>query len=234
MDCVGYHIAMTTLLAVETSASLCSLAIFVDGGWIEDTQNVERAHNQVVLGNLEALVCRAGIRPSEFDAVAFAAGPGSFTGIRIAASLAQGVAFGCGAGVVPVSSSLALALAGQRHPDFPADAAGIISVTRSRRNAYYLAAFRVTADQIPARQLNDLLHQGTGRPPGLPGSGWVGVGHRPDWWPDDQTFQDGVAVTARLVGELALPAATAGDTLPPGAALPVYVSGDSPWQPAVR
>lgn len=225
---------MTTLLAVETSASLCSLAIFVDGGWIEDTQNVERAHNQVVLGNLEALTRRAGISRSDFAAVAFAAGPGSFTGIRIAASLAQGVAFGSGAGVVPVSSSLALALAGQRHPDFPADVSGIMTVTRSRRDAYYLAAFHLAADRIPVRQLDDVLHQGTDRPPGLPHRGWVGVGDRPDWWPDDQIFLDGVAVTARLVGELALPAVAAHDLLPPGAALPVYVSGDSPWRPAQR
>jgi len=225
---------MTTLLAVETSASLCSLAVFVDGGWIEDTQNVERAHNQVVLGNLEALCRRAGIGPGDFDAVAFAAGPGSFTGIRIAASLAQGVAFGCGAGVVPVSSSLALALAGRSHRQLPAAAAGMVTVTRSRRDAYYLAAFRLTADHIPVREMDDVLHQGTDRPPRLPGSGWVGVGDRPDWWPDNQAFLDGVAVTARLVGELALPAVAANDLLPPTAALPVYVSGDSPWQPASR
>ncbi|MDZ7669175.1 MAG: tRNA (adenosine(37)-N6)-threonylcarbamoyltransferase complex dimerization subunit type 1 TsaB [Gammaproteobacteria bacterium] len=226
---------MTTLLAVETSASLCSLAILVDGDWIEDTQNVERAHNQVVLGNLEALRCRAGIGPGDFTAVAFAAGPGSFTGIRIAAALAQGVAFGCGAGVVPVSSSLALALAGRRHPELPADAAGLITVTRSRRDACYLAAFRLTAaGQIPVREMDDVLHQGTDRPGRLPGSGWVGVGDRPDWWPDERPFLDSVAVTARLVGELALPAVAANDLLPPEAALPVYVSGDSPWQPAPR
>jgi tRNA threonylcarbamoyladenosine biosynthesis protein TsaB len=225
---------MTILLALETSAKLCSLAIHVDGRWIEDTQNVERLHNQVVLGNLEALSRAAGVDRGSFHGVAFAAGPGSFTGIRIAASLAQGIAYACGAGVVPVSSSLALALAAQRHAGMPASTDGVLTVTRSRRDAYYVAGFTRATQGTVHRVMEDRLIVGVERPADLPPRNWIGVGDRPPWWPETQPFIDDAAVTATVVGELALPVFHAGEALPPTAALPVYVSGDSPWKPSVR
>lgn len=225
---------MTILLAVETSAKLCSLAIHIDGRWIEDTQNVERLHNQVVLGNLEALSRAAGVDRGAFHGVTFAAGPGSFTGIRIAASLAQGIAYACAAGVVPVSSSLALARAAQRHGSLPAAAGGVLTVTRSRRDAYYVAGFTLPQQGIAQRVMDDRLVVGIEPPVDLPPRGWVGVGDRPPWWPETQPFLDDAAVTAAVVGELALPIFNAGEALPPTAALPVYISGDSPWKPAVQ
>lgn len=222
---------MATLLAVETSGSLCSLAIHVADRWFEDTQNVERLHNRVVLGCLDALVRRAGVDRRAFDCVAFGAGPGSFTGIRIAAAVAQGVAFGCGARVIPVSSSEALALALGRHGEHGGSRHRVMTVTRSRRDAFYLAEYRLPDDGFPQRLSGDRLHQGEEPPSGL-SAALVGVGDRPDWWPADREFVDGVATTARCVGELGLAAANAGKALPPAAALPIYVSGDSPWRPA--
>lgn len=224
---------MTILLAVETSAKLCSLAIHVDGRWIEDTQNVERLHNQVVLGNLEALCRAASVGRGDFHGVTFAAGPGSFTGIRIAASLTQGIAYACGAGVVAVSSSLALAVAAYRHGGLPATAAGVLTVTRSRRDAYYVAGFTPAQQGAMHRVMDDRLIVGVDSPPDLPPRDWVGVGDRPPWWPEAQPFIDDAAVTATVVGELALPIFDAGEALPPTAAVPVYISGDSPWKPAV-
>ncbi len=232
---------MPTLLAVETSGPLCSLAIHVSGRWFEDTHNVERLHNRVVLERLDALTTAAGIGGRRFDAVAFGAGPGSFTGVRIAAAVAQGVAFASDAPVVPVPSSRALAAAALAHPDWPADAAGLVTVTRSRRDAYYVAGFTM-AEGHPAVWLDDRLHQGTAVPAELAkavGSAqgpaererWVGAGDRPPWWPGSMRFLDAVRVTAAVVGRLALAMLERQESVPAEAALPLYVSGDSPWRP---
>ena len=132
---------MTTLLAIETSSALCSLALYRSGRWFEDTQNVGRMHNMLVLDMLDTLMKQAGSVAADLEAIAFAAGPGSFTGVRIAAALAQGIAFAVGARVVPVSSSLALATAALDQRTSDAWPEGILTITRSRRDAYYLAGF---------------------------------------------------------------------------------------------
>jgi tRNA threonylcarbamoyladenosine biosynthesis protein TsaB len=221
--------SMANVLAVETSGTLCSLAIHADGRWFEDTQNVERLHNRVVLAVLDRLVDQAGVGRRDFEAVAFGAGPGSFTGIRIAASVAQGVAYAAGARVVPVPSSRALALAAGR----PGRYGEVVTVTRSRRDAFYLARYRLGADALPERTQGDHLHQGDSAPADL-GEGTPGVGDRPPWWPAGHEFLTDVAVTGRVVGELALTMLDAGEAVAPEAALPIYVSGDSPWRPAKR
>ena len=101
---------MTTILALETSRALCSVAVQHNSERTEDTRNVERLHNEVVLTMIDSVCKRLAIHKSTIDVVAFAAGPGSFTGVRIAAAVAQGIAFGAGALVVPVESSRAMAL----------------------------------------------------------------------------------------------------------------------------
>lgn len=234
-DGLGYHGAMTALLAVETSGSLCSLAICVSGRWFEDTQNVERLHNRIVLHALEALAMTAGVPRNGFDAVAFGAGPGSFTGVRIAAAVAQGVAFASGAEVLPVRSSLALATAAVENDERAVSGRGLLTVTRSRRDAYYLAGYERVDGGALAQRLPDRLHQGETAPCDLPAEVWTGVGERPPWWPVSWPFVDAggaAAVTARIIGQLAVGALHRGEGLPPTAAVPIYVSGDSPWRPS--
>ena len=225
---------MSALLAVETSGSLCSLAVHVRGRWFEDTQNVERLHNRVVLHRLEALVASAGLCRNGFAAVAFGAGPGSFTGVRIAAAVAQGVALASDAVVVPVRSSRALAVAAKHREACPRHIRRVLTVTRSRRDAYYLAGYQWLDSGAVEQRLEDRLHQGHAAPDALPGDDWLGAGDRPPWWPEDRAFLQDVAVTARVVGELALERLARGGGLPAAAALPVYVAGDSPWRPAQR
>ncbi len=225
---------MTTLLSIETSSTLCSLALHRSGRWIEHTRNVERQHNMVVLEMLDELMSQAAVSPTELEVVAFAAGPGSFTGIRIAAALAQGVAFAAGASVVPVSSSLALAdqalkeLGSERQPE------GILTITRSRRDAYYLAGFALRGGGL-VQVIEDALHQGETAPAALPGPGWLAVGARPAWLragKDGMGFLEGCQVRAVTVGRLGLAAWSRGDGADAAAALPRYVAGDSPWRPA--
>jgi len=223
---------MTTLLSIETSGSLCSLALHASGRWFEDTQNVDRMHNMLVLEMLDGLFRTAQTAPKDLEAVAFAAGPGSFTGVRIAASLAQGLAFAASARVLPVSSSLALATEALHGVESESVPDGVLTLTRSRRDAYYLAGFRRDGERL-SQVADDVLHQGASAPETLPGAGWVAVGDRPGWWSEVETgaqFVAGCTVTAKTVGRLAMGAWKAGDALDAALALPRYVSGDSPWR----
>jgi tRNA threonylcarbamoyladenosine biosynthesis protein TsaB len=216
---------------------LCSAVVLRGGELFEDTRNVERLHNQVALAMVDGLCQQADVQPRMIDVVAFGAGPGSFTGIRIAASISQGIALAAGALIAPVSSSLALAsLAWREHTPPPSF---IVTMTRSRRDAYYLSGFS-TRDGSLLRAFDDTLC--TDWPDALRDSQGIAVGERPPWWvePDGATTADrrsdlqwgGAAkVTARLVAELGLDMYRRGDAKDPAAGIPIYVTGDSPWQP---
>jgi tRNA threonylcarbamoyladenosine biosynthesis protein TsaB len=191
----------------------------------------------VVLAQLEDLLTRAEVRRRDIDGVAFSAGPGSFTGVRIAASLAQGIAFACGARVYPVRSSLALAAAAVWAEVMPAQVEALVTVTRSRRDAVYVAGYALQGGDLPRLDVADRLVIGAQTTRRLAELGvhagvGCGVGSRPPWWPDDVVFLDGVQADARVVGRVALAPLSLGEGLPPSAALPIYVEGDHPWQPS--
>ncbi len=97
------------LLAIETATEACSAALFLDGEIHLRYQVKPRGHSELILGMLESLLDEAALSPAQLDAVAFGRGPGSFTGVRIATGVAQGVAFGADIPVVPVSTLAALA-----------------------------------------------------------------------------------------------------------------------------
>ncbi len=97
------------LLALNSSDELLSVALYADGEIAFDQLKAERNHNQFVLVLIERLLADAGTPISQIDAVAFGVGPGSFTGLRIAAAVAQGIAFALGVPTVPVSCMAAIA-----------------------------------------------------------------------------------------------------------------------------
>lgn len=97
------------LLAVETATEACSAALCCDGVIQERFEVAPRQHGKLLLGMLESLLDEAGISVSQLDALAFGRGPGSFTGLRIAAGVIQGVALAADLPVVPVSTLAALA-----------------------------------------------------------------------------------------------------------------------------
>lgn len=102
------------ILAIETSGVHCSAAVWADGSLYVRHQEAPRRHGELLLPMMEAVLEECGIALTDLDAVAFGHGPGSFTGVRIAAAVAQGAAFGAQRPLVGVSTLAALAHAGWR------------------------------------------------------------------------------------------------------------------------
>lgn len=99
----------TIILGIETSSDACSVAIYTSekifGSYVVQPQ----AHSKLLLAMVEDVVAQAEITLADVVAFAFGRGPGSFTGVRIAASVIQGLAFGSGKPVIAISSLQALA-----------------------------------------------------------------------------------------------------------------------------
>jgi tRNA threonylcarbamoyladenosine biosynthesis protein TsaB len=97
------------LLAVETATHACSAALYLDGQIQQRFEVAPQQHTKLILPMIDSLMNEAGLKPQQLDGLAFSRGPGSFTGVRIATGIIQGIAFGADLPVVPVSTLAALA-----------------------------------------------------------------------------------------------------------------------------
>ena len=100
---------MLTILAIDTSTSLASVALLRNGACKSRESPGVQTHSQVILPMVQALLEEAGIALTQCDAIAFGAGPGSFTGVRTACGIAQGLGYGANLPVVPVITLEAMA-----------------------------------------------------------------------------------------------------------------------------
>lgn len=160
------------LLAFELSTDLCSVALLVDG---ESRQLAEKGNrpSRRILAMADELLVEAGLRVTAMDAIAFGRGPGAFTGLRIAAGVAQGLAFGAELPVVPVSSLAALA---QRATE-DHGAVQTVAVLDARMNEIYAGSFRAGSNGLVQAVGDEQL-----LPPEsleIPGADWTGAG--PGW-----------------------------------------------------
>ena len=130
-------------LAFETSAKAASVAI-LDGQKLlgESYQNTGLTHSQTLLSMAENLIKNCGYTPQQIEAVAVAAGPGSFTGVRIGVAAAKGFAWGKALPCCGVSTLEAMALNLGVHNGY------VLPVMDARRNQVYTATFRADAGQL--------------------------------------------------------------------------------------
>ena len=128
---------MPIILAIETSSELASCALLRGDDVLARSSSGVRTHSQSVLPMIQELLAEAGIALKDCDAIAFGAGPGSFTGVRTACGISQGLAFGADLPVVPVVTLDAMALAcHQQH-----GAQRVLTVLDARMDEVYWAQY---------------------------------------------------------------------------------------------
>lgn len=172
------------LLALETSTEYCSVALWRDGVVTGRCERVGQKHSEVLLEMLDGLLQDAGCRVQDMGGIAFGKGPGSFTGVRIACGVAQGLALGANLPVVGVCTLEALAQASGHDK--------AIAALDARMGEIYHAAYEkrggnwVVASEPCLRKPEDA--------PAVIGEGWSGCG--------SGFAMHGAALHARHAGQL--------------------------------
>lgn len=142
------------LLALDTSSLACSVALQVDDTVICRHEEQVREHTRLIVPMLEAVLAEAGLAALELDAIVLGNGPGSFIGMRIATSVAQGLAHGAGIRIVPVSSLLAVAA-----EVMATEAAGAVAVCQdAHMDEVYLGLYAAGNDGLPELVGSERLH----------------------------------------------------------------------------
>ncbi|HEY2340083.1 MAG TPA: tRNA (adenosine(37)-N6)-threonylcarbamoyltransferase complex dimerization subunit type 1 TsaB [Steroidobacteraceae bacterium] len=225
------------ILGIDTATESCSAALLLEGGrLLQRAQRLERAHAQVILPMVDELLAEGDVPLRTLEAIAFGRGPGAFTGVRLAATVAQGLAFGAGVPVVPVSDLRALA---QRALDEDRALARVLVCTDARMREVYWACFERSSDAFagPCGEERvsapaDVRLPSAWEPAGKGAGGLAGVGSGFAAYPElcrefpfDVVMQ-GLLPRAAEIVRLAVPEVEAGRVLPPEQALPVYLRDD--------
>tara|TARA_B100001105_G_scaffold248176_1_gene233642 strand:+ start:383 stop:1009 length:627 start_codon:yes stop_codon:yes gene_type:complete len=202
---------MTCILALETATDACSVALYRNGDIQERFEPGARRQTERILPLVDELLAEAGVTLAAVDALAFGHGPGAFTGVRVATSVVQGLAFARDLPVAGVSTLAACALA----------------AFDARMGELYLGAYQCGPDGVVP-----LLADGLFDPdavPELDGDDWLLAG-------SGAVYREQIAARVRLaevdaevapragaVARLALPMVEQGRTVPAEQAQPVYL-----------
>lgn len=220
------------LLALETATDRCSVAVSAAGVVAARVDDRPRVHARRVLGMVEDCLAEAGLTVGDLDAIAFGRGPGSFTGVRIAAGVVQGLALGAERPVVPVSTLAAHAVAARRRHG----AERVAVCVDARMQECFWGRYRFDAGgQVRAVAADALAAPGDLALP--EGEDWFGVGTGWRSWPElaarlapSAGFDaDLLPEAADLLG-LAAEAVAAGRAVSAESALPVYLRDEVAWQ----
>ncbi len=208
--------AAMRLLALETATQRLSVALWDAGSVIERAAappNGGPGGSEWLLPAVRALLADAAIGLGTLDGIAFGAGPGGFTGLRLAAGCAQGLAFGLDLPVIGVNTLEALALASGEERVF--------TCLDARMNEVYVAAYAAGVAVLPPAV------SPPAQVPLPPGAGWVGCGDGfaayPALLPAFARIRAGVSPTAAAVAQLAAPRLARGEGMDAAAAAPLYV-----------
>lgn len=142
------------LLAIDTSSLACSVALQDGSGVFERYEEQEREHTRLLTPMIRDVLLDAEATIADLDAIVLGNGPGSFIGMRIAASVAQGLAFGAGLRIVPVSSLAAVAT----QVFAETDAHEAVVTQDAHMNEVYLGAYRRGDANLPVPLFAERLH----------------------------------------------------------------------------
>ena len=127
--------ASNSLLAFDTATEYCSVALETEEGIIERTEKLGNAHSESLLPWIDDMVKKASLQLKDIEGIIFSAGPGSFTGLRIACGVAQGLAWGIDKKVLPASTLAAMAFR------FKDKAPRVAAINDARMNECYAAVY---------------------------------------------------------------------------------------------
>jgi tRNA threonylcarbamoyladenosine biosynthesis protein TsaB len=210
------------LLALDTSTEYLSLAIQVDEHIFTHHQEAGAMASQLILPSIQALLSEAKLTLADLDGIAFGAGPGAFTGVRIACGVAQGLAFGADLPVVGINTLSIVAEA--------SGADKVIVCQDARMGEVYHAAY-----QKIAGDWNEVAATIVCKPelvPAIPGQGWVGAGSGWKVYGDilQQSYAQNTIETlpdlspvATAILTLAMPIFEAGHAKSASEATPIYI-----------
>ncbi|MBU2954151.1 tRNA (adenosine(37)-N6)-threonylcarbamoyltransferase complex dimerization subunit type 1 TsaB [Marinobacter sp. F3R08] len=224
------------LLALDTSSEGCSAALLVDGEISERFELAPRGHTRLLMPMVRELLAEKKLPPADLGALAFACGPGSFTGVRIATGVVQGLAWGLDIPVVPVSSLEAVALGAIERMD-ARDETGIAVAFDARMGEVYWGCFASRAGLPVALAAEQVCPPEAVTLPAGPES-WCGAGqgwhYRSDMPADVSkrvvTIDDTLVLRAAWVARLAAIAYEQGKTVVAEQAQPVYIRDEVTWK----
>jgi tRNA threonylcarbamoyladenosine biosynthesis protein TsaB len=210
------------LLAFDTSTEYLSLALMQEDEVSTFDVLAGQSHSQLILPQIQALLGGAGLQLKDLHGIAFGAGPGSFTGVRIAAGVAQGLGFGAGLPVAGICTLQALAEA--------SGADKVIACLDARMGEVYHAAYVKNSGVWQT-----VIEPGLYKPEAVPtieGSDWVGAGSGWQTYGEvlsnayQEQLQDvlpELLPNASAILRLAQPRFASGETLPAAEAMPIYI-----------
>ena len=213
------------ILSIDTSTEFLSLALWLNGRVLSRDIHAGQTHSQQILPTLRELLDEAKIELKTIDGIAFGAGPGSFTGLRIACGVAQGLAFGANLPVVAVSTLQALAQ--------QSGAEKVIACLDARMGEIYHAAYEKNKGEWIEVSAPALFKPQDA--PKVAGGDWVGVGTGWLVYPEVLQAVYGEQLrempapdhhshpTASSIAELALSTFEAGLARPAHEAAPIYI-----------
>ena len=230
-----------TLLALDTATEACSVALLHGGEKTHLAQFAQREHTKHILPMVDEILAQAGITLHQVDALVFGRGPGSFTGVRIGAGIAQGLAFGADLPVIPVSNLAAMAQAA--YAKYQAE--NVLTAIDARMNEVYFAQWQaqkvrsdfgefldwqpMIAEQVcsPSNVIEQVAQQHYENTV-LVGTGWAA-------YPELSDANLGKATKITLPSalymlDLALPKWFPGETISPLEIEPIYLRNEVTWK----
>jgi tRNA threonylcarbamoyladenosine biosynthesis protein TsaB len=214
------------ILALDTATEGCSVSLGIGDRQIDRYLELERGHAERLLPMIDEVLAEGGVSLSDLDAIAFGRGPGGFTGVRLAASVAQGLAFGAGIGVVPISDLAAVA---QHVCQLAPSVRRVLVVNDARMREVYWAAFERAESLAPAGIERVSAAIEVKLPAGEGAWAAAGRGLKADSKLAERCHAAGASLYPELLPRaseiltLARPAVAGGQILDPADALPVYV-----------
>lgn len=214
------------ILAIDTATEGCSAALLAGGAaFTRELETAARGHAENILPMIDALLKEGGVALSELDAIAFGRGPGAFTGLRLAASVTQGLAFAAQRPVVAVSDLAAVA---QRVLDLDAQVQQVLVCNDARMQEVYWGCFErgpnglasLVGTERVSPQDQVVLPKAWTRPPA---GGGRGFRIYPQLKAHVGSLNEDLLPRAIEIARLAVPEVEAGRVTAPEHAIPVYL-----------